>query len=153
MSEKPLQGINEQAPAVASSAIEIAADAERVWDVLTDFEGWPRWNADVKSLTMHGPVAEGSTFRWKAGPGTITSTIRRVEPPRLIAWTGRSIGIRAVHFYRLEPSDGTTFVRTEESFEGLLARLLRRSLQRTLDRTLDNGLRSLKVEVERRARG
>jgi uncharacterized protein YndB with AHSA1/START domain len=153
VSEKPLPGVNEQAPAVASSEIEIAADAQLVWEVLTDFEGWPRWNADVESLTMQGPVAEGSTFRWKAGPGTITSTIRRLEPPRLIAWTGRTFGIRAVHFYRLEPHDGTTFVRTEESFEGLPARLLRRSLQRTLDRTLEGGLRSLRAEVERRARG
>jgi hypothetical protein len=30
-------------------------------------------------MTMEGPLAEGSVFRWKAGPGTITSTLRRFQ--------------------------------------------------------------------------
>jgi Polyketide cyclase / dehydrase and lipid transport len=82
------------------------------------FERWPSWNRDVKSMTMQGPVAPGSVFRWKAGPGTIESTIQRVEQPRLIAWTGKTLGIKAIHFWHLEPRDGKTFVRTEESYEG-----------------------------------
>jgi hypothetical protein len=49
-------------------------------------------------MAMQGAVARGSTFRWKAGPGTITSRIERVEPPRLIAWTGKTLGIHAIHF-------------------------------------------------------
>jgi len=143
-------GINEQAPIVGASEIEIAAAPEAVWEVLTAFERWPSWNRDVKSMSMQGPVAEGSVFRWKAGPGTITSTIQRVEPPRLIAWTGKTLGIRAIHFWHLEPRDGKTFVRTEESYEGALARLLRGSIQKTLDRALADGLAYLKAEVEQR---
>lgn len=68
-------------------------------------------------------MAEGSEFRWKAGPATITSTLRRVERPRLLAWTGKTFGVSAIHVYRLEPRDGHTSVRTEESWEGLLARI------------------------------
>jgi uncharacterized protein YndB with AHSA1/START domain len=132
------------------SEIEIAAPPETVWDVLTAIERWPSWNPDVKSVSMEGPAAEGSVFRWKAGPGTITPTIRRVEPPRLIAWTGKTLGIKAIHFYRLEPRDGKTLVRSEESYEGLVARLLRGTLQKTLDRALADGLRYLKNEAEQR---
>ncbi|HZB35277.1 MAG TPA: SRPBCC family protein [Gaiellaceae bacterium] len=145
-----LQGINEAAPVVGASEIEIAAAPETVWDVLTTIDRWPTWNPDIKSMSMEGDVAAGSVFRWKAGPGTITSTIRRVEPPRLIAWTGKTFGIRAIHFYRLEPRDGKTFVRTEESFEGIIARLMRRSLQKTMDSALPDGLRYLKDEAEKR---
>ena len=101
-------------------------------------------------MDLQGGIAEGTQFRWKAGPGTITSTIRRVEAPRLIAWTGKTLGINAMHEYHLEPRDGKTFVRTEESYEGLVARLLRRSLQKTLDTALEEGLRHLKAEAERR---
>jgi hypothetical protein len=144
-------GINGQAPVVGTSEIEIAASPEAVWAVLTAFERWPSWNRDVKSMTIQGDVAPGTVFRWKAGPGTITSTIQRVEPPRQIAWTGKTLGVDAIHFWYLEPRDGVTFVRTEESFEGLVARLLRRSLQKTLDRSLADGLGYLKAEVERRA--
>jgi uncharacterized protein YndB with AHSA1/START domain len=145
-----IEGINERAPVTAAAEIEIDAAPEAVWDVLTDFERWPSWNDDVRSISMSGPVAEGSEFRWKAGPGTITSTLRRVEPPRLIAWTGRTLGVRAIHFYWLEPRDGTTFVRTAESYEGLVARVLRGSLKKTLDRALADGLNALKAEAERR---
>src|SRR5213592_1762531 len=84
-SARPLPaGINEGAPVVGASQIEIDAPPQLVWDVLTAFEGWPSWNADVKSVSAEGDVAEGSVFRWKAGPGTVTSTIRRVDQPWLI---------------------------------------------------------------------
>jgi hypothetical protein len=148
----PLIEIDQQAPVVGASEIEIAATAETVWGVLTAIDQWPDWNPDVKSASMRGPLAEGTVFRWKAGPGAITSTIRRIEPLRLIAWTGKTLGIDAIHAYRLEAQEGKTLVRTEESYQGLVARLLRRSLQKTLDRALVDGLRFLKNEAERRTR-
>jgi uncharacterized protein YndB with AHSA1/START domain len=143
--------IDVRAPVVGAAEIEISAEPELVWGVLTAFERWPTWNPHVESLSMRGDVSVGSEFRWKAGPGTITSTIQEVDPPRRIAWTGRTLGIRAVHVWWLEPSGSVTTVLTEESYQGLVARLFRRSLQKTLDRALDDGLRYLKAEVERRA--
>ena len=141
--------VNKLAPVVAWSQIEIAAAPEIVWDVLTTFDRWPNWNPDVRSMSVQGGVAEGSVFRWKAGPGTVTSTIRFVEPPRLITWTGRTLGIKAIHVWKLEPRDGGTFVRTAESYDGLVARLFRGPLQTTLDRALEDGLQRLKAEAER----
>ena len=135
---------------VAATEIEVAASPEGVWDVLTDLESWPRWNPDVKSMSLEGGLAKGSVFRWRAGPGTITSTIQQVEPPRVIAWTGTTLGIKATHVYRLEPRGEATLVHTEESYEGLVARVLRRSLQKTLEKGLSDGLRYLKAETERR---
>jgi uncharacterized protein YndB with AHSA1/START domain len=143
--------VNRNAPVVAATEIDFAASADAVWDVLTDIESWPRWNPDVKSMSLQGGLAKGSVFRWRAGPGTITSTIQHVEPPKLIAWTGTTLGIKAKHVYRLEPRDGATLVQTEESYEGLVARLLRGSLQRTLEKGLSDGLRYLKAETERRS--
>jgi uncharacterized protein YndB with AHSA1/START domain len=143
--------IDERAPVVEASEILIAAPPETVWDVLAAIERWPAWNPDVKWASVEGEIAAGTRFRWKTGPGTVTSTLQRVERPRLIAWTGRTFGIDAVHVWRLEPRDGATLVRTEESFGGVLARLLRRPLRKTLTRALESGLRHLKAEAERRA--
>jgi hypothetical protein len=143
-------GINDEAPVVSSHEIDVDGSPKVVWEVLTDFE--PKWNPDVKSMLAPIDVAGGSEFRWKAGPSTITSRIRRVGPPRLIAWTGGTLGINAIHYWWLEPRDGTTFVRTAESYDGLVARLFRRPLQRALDYALANGLEYLKAEVERRRR-
>jgi uncharacterized protein YndB with AHSA1/START domain len=143
--------VNRAAPVIAADEIEIAASPQAVWDVLADLESWPRWNPDVKSMSMQGDLAEGSTFRWRAGPGTITSTIQQVEPPKLIAWTGTTFGIKARHVYRLEPRGEGTLVHTEESYEGLVARLLRGSLQKTLEKGLSDGLRYLQAEAEHRS--
>jgi uncharacterized protein YndB with AHSA1/START domain len=143
--------IDEGAPVVGASEIVIAAPPEAVWDVLAALDRWPSWNPDVKSVSVEGEIAEGTRFRWKTGPGTVTSTLQRVERPRLIAWTGRTLGIDAVHVWRLEPRDGTTLVKTEESFAGVVARLFRWPLRKTLTGALESGLRHLKAEAERRA--
>ena len=133
------------------SEIEIAAGPRAVWNVLTDFGRWPNWNPDVKSMAINGDVAPGTEFAWKAGRASIRSKIERVEAPRLIGWTGRTFGASATHVYRLDQSDSGTLVRTEESFEGPLARLLRGQMKKTLQKSLDSGLRHLKRAVERRA--
>ena len=140
-----------EAPVRSSQEIEIAGPPEIVWDVLTDFEQWPQWNPDVKSMSFAGPVAPGSEFKWKAGPGTIVSTLEAVEPLRRISWRGRTMSIKAMHEWHLEPRAGGTLVQTEETFSGLLARLFRGSLQKTLDKSLREGLEHLKREAERRA--
>jgi uncharacterized protein YndB with AHSA1/START domain len=146
------QESNASAPVLGHSEIEIAAPPELVWEVLATIERWPDWNPAVKSVSMQDGLTEGSRFRWKAGPGTITSTLHRVEPPRLIAWTGRTFGIKANHVYTLEPRNGQTFVTTEESYDGLVSHLFRRTLQKTLDKALAEGLAYLKAEAERRSR-
>jgi carbon monoxide dehydrogenase subunit G len=143
-------GINWAAPVVASSETEIAAGREVVWHVLTGIEHWPSWNPDVKSVSMEGGLVQGVRFRWKSGPGTITSTLEHVEQPRRIVWSGTTFGIEAMHVYALEAGDGVTLVRTEESYDGPVARLFRIRLQKTLESSLENGLRHLKAEAERR---
>jgi uncharacterized protein YndB with AHSA1/START domain len=144
--------VNESAPAVASAEVEVHADPETVWEVLTSIDEWPGWNPEVRFASLEDGLSEGTRFRWKAGPGTITSTLQRIERPRLIAWTGTTFGIKAIHVHRLEPQGGGTVVSSQESWDGLPVRILRRRMQRTLDQTLTAGLGHLKVEAERRAR-
>jgi hypothetical protein len=143
--------INEAAPVAGLAQIEVAADPHAVWQVLTDIDQWPTWNPDVKSASLEGELAEGSRFNWKAGPGTITSTIQELDPPRSIAWTGKTLGLRAIHVYRLEPRGAGTWVSSQESWEGIAARAFRRRMQRTLERAMEAGLLHLKAEAERRA--
>jgi uncharacterized protein YndB with AHSA1/START domain len=139
------------APVFSEGRIEVDASPETVWDVLADIASWPTWNPDVESIALQGPVGEGSVFRWKAGPGTIVSTLRRVDRPRVLGWTGRTMGVRAKHVWRFEPSGRGTTVSMRESFDGLVARLLRTRLQQQLDATTPKGLEALKAEAERRS--
>jgi uncharacterized protein YndB with AHSA1/START domain len=143
--------INRKAPVVVEGKIEIAAPTEVVWDVLTTIEDWPQWNPDVKSTEIARPVAPGTTFRWKAGPGTIKSKIETVEQPHVVAWTGSWLGISAIHVWRLEVSDGGTRVQSQESVEGLPARLLPGRHRKVFARSSQASLQALKVEAERRS--
>ena len=145
--------IDSQAPIKGSAQTEIEAPSELVWDVLTTFAEWPRWNPDISELSMEGTLAQGTVFRWKSGPGTITSTLQVVEAPHEVAWTGKALGLRAIHVYRLRPLDGGTSVSTEESWDGWVARIFRRRMQRTLNKAMEAGLESLKAEAENQARG
>lgn len=136
---------------VAVAEDRIAAPIEVVWQVLSALDEWPRWNTAVRSMRADDGARDGAVFRWRAGPGTITSTVLRAEPPTGIAWRGRTLGIEALHVWRLEAHGADTVVRTEESYSGLVARLFRPLLRRALEQALEQGLADLKVESERRA--
>jgi hypothetical protein len=142
--------INESAPVTATGTIPIVADPELVWDLLADINRWSEWNADVKSASLPGLVATGEVFRWRAGPAKLVSTIQTVERPVEIGWTGRTMGMNAVHVWRLERHGETTIVHTHESWKGLPARLLPRTMRRSLQKTLDAWLVELKTTAEAR---
>jgi hypothetical protein len=141
--------IDRQAPVVGECAIEIAVAPEVAWDVLAAVDRWPSWNPAVRSVTVEGAIEEGSMFRWRARPGTITSAIEDLQRPRRMAWTGTSFGIRATHVHTFEPRDGTTVVTSQESYDGCVARVFKRRLQATLENALRDGLLHLKAEAER----
>jgi hypothetical protein len=143
--------INENAPVIASGEIEVAANASIVWDLMSSIDRWPEWNPDIKSASLHGELAAGSRFIWKSGHMTIASTILRVQVPYNLAWTGMTIGIKAVHIWRLEKRGEGVLVKTEESWDGLFPRVLRGPMQRMLKSSIDSGLLHLKAEAERRA--
>jgi uncharacterized protein YndB with AHSA1/START domain len=142
--------VDQNAPAVSHAEIEVAAPPDIVWAALTDIDNWPGWNPDVKQAFLAGPLAQGVEFRWKAGPGTITSTIQSVKPPNVIGWTGKTLGIKAIHVYRLEPQGDTTIVKSDESWDGFIVRLFRGPMEKTLQKSTESGLQHLKAEAERR---
>ena len=131
--------------------MRIDADPQTVFAVISAIDRWPSWNPDVKSVTVQGPVRPGTGFRWKSGPSTLTSTLQVVDPPHEIAWTGTTMGIKAVHVFRFQTSEDGTLARSEESWEGLLASLLRGYSRRTLDKGTRSVLAHLRAEAERRA--
>lgn len=140
--------IDRNAPVSARCAIEIQAPIERVWTILTDLPRWPEWNSAVSEMQSSGPVRIGTTFRWRAG-SVARSRVFEAAGPGVIAWTGRTMGIDAVHVWKLESKGARTAVTTEESFQGLLVRLFPGSFHRMLSGALDTVLRDLKAAAER----
>jgi Polyketide cyclase / dehydrase and lipid transport len=144
--------IDLNAPVRASAEIEIGADPEVVWDVLATIQEWPKWNPDVKSVSVSGAVTAGTSFRWKSGPGTITSTLQQVDRPHVLGWTGKTLGITAIHVWRVEGQDGHSVVSSNESWDGFVVRVCRRQLQKVLEKAVETGPLHLKAEAERRSK-
>jgi hypothetical protein len=116
---------------------------------MSDIESWPSWNPDIKVARLEGPLAPGSVFRWKATT-SLVSRLEVVDPPHEIAWTGTTMGIRAVHVYRFEADDGGTLARSSESWDGLIPNMLKGYSRRALREGIGQSLQRLKQEVDRR---
>ena len=100
--------INENAPVIVKGMIEINSSPETIWDLIADIKRWSSWNPDVKNSSIEGDVIKGSKFKWKSWSVTITSIFQEVDRPRFIGWTGKTMGIKALHIWKLEPKNGRT---------------------------------------------
>ena len=141
--------INQSAPVKAAHEIEMKAKPEVIWNILVAARRWPDWNPDIRATFIEGDLAVGTEFSWKAGPGTIRSTVMEMEEPHRLLWTGSTPVIKAVHFWEIEKRGEKTLVRSEESWEGLLPGILRGIMKKMLSRSIQQGLIYLKKEAER----
>jgi len=105
----------------------ISAPADIVWRLLTDAQGFPRWNSTVSAI--EGEIRDGERIRIHA-PGTkltFTPMISGVEPQRRMVWSdGVEPIFRGARRFELEPdgADATRFVM-EERFSGVMFALAR----------------------------
>jgi len=86
-------------------SIDIDAQQERVWEVLSDLEAWPRRieTVDVVELLTPAPLSEGSRVRLKQPKlpeGTWDITVW--DAPSYFEWRQRSTGITSVAGHRVE---------------------------------------------------
>ncbi|HOT97079.1 MAG TPA: SRPBCC family protein [bacterium] len=144
--------VDQKAPAYAVREAYVNAPIQLVWNILANLEKWPEWNDSVKAMDLQGNVVPGTEFRWTAGGMKIRSRIEQVDPPRRIVWSGRTMGIRAMHSWTFAEEKEGTKVRTEESFEGWIVKLLARKMKRALSEALEQGISALKNEAEKRHR-
>ena len=85
--------------------IEVDAPQQRVWDVLSDLEGWPTRieTVDVVELLTPAPITKGSRVRLKQPKlpeGTWDITVW--DAPSYFEWTQKTSGITSVAGHRVE---------------------------------------------------
>lgn len=110
--------------------VRILASAPRIWSLLTDAGGFPRWNSTVTSID--GQIREGQHLRIRV-PGTertFTPKVSDVVANQQMTWAGGFAPLfRGVRLFQLvEGNDGATDFRMQESFSGLMIPFIRRSL-------------------------
>jgi hypothetical protein len=110
--------------------LAIRASAERIWSLLTDAKGFPRWNSTVTSI--EGQIREGDRLRVHV-PGTnrtFTPTVSGVVPNSRMFWTGGFAPMfKGVRTFQLSPhDDGSTTFAMSERFSGLMLPLVKGSM-------------------------
>jgi uncharacterized membrane protein len=144
------------APAPVTTLIVIDAPVERVWEVLSDVAGQPRWMTDMKAVRMEssGPLGVGArgeaTVRMLGVAVSDPVTITAWDPPRRFAvrHEGRFSGEGV---FELEPgADGTTtIVRWSETLVPPVLPWLAAELLRPVFRAVFQAdLRRLRALVE-----
>jgi hypothetical protein len=102
--------------------VNILADPSRGWGLLTDAQGFPRWNSTVSGI--EGRIQEGERLGLRV-PGTdrtFTPRVSGVVPQERMTWTG------GCAFMLKGRTDGATDFSMNERFFGLMLPLVKRSM-------------------------
>ena len=136
--------------------ILILADTAKVWDVLMNFDSYPKWNPFITSISgerklgnrltvsINPPGGKGMTFK----PNILT-----LEANKEFRWKGK-LGINGIfdgeHYFILESVDKdiTKFIHGEK-FSGLLVPLVGKMLDKT-QKGFQLMNESIKKECERK---
>jgi putative intracellular protease/amidase len=128
-------GPGESSQRAYSTRIDIAASAEQVWNVLTDFETYPAWNPLLSSV--QGKLTVGSELIVQPAfvPTAVRATVTVAEPPNLVEWEDHVPLnlLTPVFSVRLLPlAEDRTRVIIAETFTGPLLPLVGRRLDRQM---------------------
>jgi short-subunit dehydrogenase/uncharacterized protein YndB with AHSA1/START domain len=100
-------------PIEVDNGIVIQASPERVWDLLTDVARWPQWYRACKWVTVDSTDSAGraATFRWKAHPVVLRTSVTASERPHSFAFVADARGFHAVRAFTVRPAhDGSSTV-------------------------------------------
>jgi hypothetical protein len=120
------------------TSIEIAATAERVWQILTDFAAYPAWNPFVRSIA--GEQRPGSQLSVTIQP--VGGRAMPIRPKLLVFDTRKELRWKGMllfpgifdgeHYFQLtEPAPGRVLLSHGEIFSGMLVPLVMRGSLRS----------------------
>lgn len=130
--------------------ILINATPEKVWNVLTDFSSYPKWNPFVKKL--EGEVAVGNQIKITLPGMNFKPRVLKFETNKELRWLGHLLfkGLfDGEHIFILKDNqDGTTTFYHNEDFRGVLVPLFKKMVLEDSIQGFENMNQALKNRVE-----
>ena len=113
-----------------STQITINASADKVWQVLTNFEAYKNWNPFLTHIS--GDLRIGGRLNIVASGASFQPTVLKIEKEKEFRWLGHLMTkglFDGEHIFQLETqSDGKIKFIHEELFSGILVGLFRKKL-------------------------
>ncbi len=136
---------------------EIDAPAQRIWEILADFDAYPEWNPLIPRVDGRAVVGTQARIRLAIGRLRVPITVEILcaDPERELCWVGpakdwlRRAG-NGTHYFRIHPlGEGRVRFEHGEEFAGLAVpnRFARG------ERVLTRGYEALNRALKRRAEG
>jgi hypothetical protein len=75
--------IDRDAPAIIRLERVIPAHRQRIWDLHADVAGWPKWQLDIATASIDGPLAAGSALTGRRRAWTSRSSRRSMRSNRI----------------------------------------------------------------------
>jgi hypothetical protein len=133
--------------------VGIQAPPERLWDVLTDFPGWSRWNPH--ETDVEGQLAFGAPIRMtESWPGMaarpVDGRINEWQPLAQLVWVEkRGWLFSTVRYFEIEELDkGSCILATGMMFQGLRAELFMDKYRGVIRNALGEICERVKVVAE-----
>lgn len=132
--------------------VDIAAPAQRVWDVLTDLPRWAEWMPEVvESGLAPGLTAGGAGAEYvvKQRIGTLRMKVAEFDPPRAFGLDTSQLGADFTFRYTLsELAGGITRVVCDMTMGGITGTIAGPVLRLPYAIQLEAEMRALKDRVE-----
>lgn len=137
------------------TSIIIQGSPDQVWDVLTDFQSYPKWNPFLTKI--EGPeIKEGTKLKIEIGDMKFNPKVLIYNRSKQFQWIGRLLmpGIfdGKHNFELIDNENGTTTLIHSEVFKGVLVPLLRKKLEIETKAGFEKMNQALKVRVEAKLR-
>lgn len=135
--------------------IEIQASPERVWQILTDLDGYPGWNPFLFQAIGKAWVGEKVAITYRSGSKEMTlhCTVIRVEPNKELCWKYHVILpalFSGEHTFSIEPiGDNQIRFVDREIFNGLLVSSQARDIDTNSKQGFEAMDQALKARAER----
>ena len=133
----------------AGASLATSASPERLWRIWSDPPTWSSWNPDVRSATLNGPFAVGTTGTLVTKQARHKITITALERGRSFTLEAKPMPVMVLRFTcRIDPSDAGATIGQSVEVAGLLAALFGKPMAEQIALTFPPILEALKKTAE-----
>ena len=134
-----------------NTSITIQANPEKIWQLLTDFKDYSKWNPFI--ISIEGNLEPGNQLRVQLNDMVFKPKVKSYKKNQRFSWLGHLLfpGIfDGRHSFQLikEKDKSTSFIHKEE-FSGILPLLMRKSFFEKVEKDFKAMNEALKIEAER----
>lgn len=116
---------------ILQTEITINTAADKIWQILTDFNNYKNWNPFIYEAS--GKLEVGNTLSIQLQQTQFSPLVQIVQENQYFSWKGKLFiaGLfDGYHYFKIEPiSENTCRVTQGEKFSGILVPFLRSKLQ------------------------